>query len=263
MVRQFRKHIVKGGIVMAKFVVASEQYYGITGQLLEIQRQLRLKGGSPINPEYLKYTLQDIIEPGYGNKKGAGLYEFPRTFSAGVLKEIFAPFLTETFTQWYNKETAEKMEQKLSLIKPEDIDWEALKNDIDIDKAKFGEYSLNPETQGLNFESFPLGKIKVLEFKEFGGKPRAELAKHLAENYADKYHIPGIEYWRYIIENPDKAPASLKDGNYHYFFGSTLRSRDGHANVPLTAWDGGRFARNAFWLDYDWYSDDRVVLLEK
>jgi hypothetical protein len=47
---------------MAKFNVTGEQHFGISGQILEIQRQIRLKGGSPIDPELVQLALQDIIE---------------------------------------------------------------------------------------------------------------------------------------------------------------------------------------------------------
>ncbi len=45
-----------------KFDVTGEQHFSITGQMLEIQRQLRLKSGSPLDPEKLKTALQNIIE---------------------------------------------------------------------------------------------------------------------------------------------------------------------------------------------------------
>jgi hypothetical protein len=47
---------------MAKFKVAGDQYFGITGQILEIQRQIRQLGGSPIDPNLVSLSLQDIIE---------------------------------------------------------------------------------------------------------------------------------------------------------------------------------------------------------
>jgi hypothetical protein len=47
---------------MAKFNVAGEKHFSITGQLLEIQRQIRQKGGSPLDPDLLELALQDIIE---------------------------------------------------------------------------------------------------------------------------------------------------------------------------------------------------------
>lgn len=177
------------------------------------------------------------------------------------IKSTFTPFLTETFTKWYNKETAEKVEQKPAVIIPADIDWQTLKDDVDV--AKFGEYTLNPDTMSINWENIPQEKIKTFDFKEFVGKPRAELAKHIVENYSDKYYIPGIEYWKYIIENPDKAREDLKDGRYYYFFGSLLRNQDGSTSVPCTDWFDSQFNRNARRLDYDWDSGNRVVLLEK
>lgn len=56
------KFFFKKNIVMAKFDVTGEQHFSITGQMLEIQRQLRLKSGSPLDPEKLKIALQNIIE---------------------------------------------------------------------------------------------------------------------------------------------------------------------------------------------------------
>ena len=47
---------------MAKYNVTGDQHFGITGRVLEIQRQIRLKGGSPIDPELVALALQDIIE---------------------------------------------------------------------------------------------------------------------------------------------------------------------------------------------------------
>lgn len=88
---------------MAKFIVTSEQHYRITGQLLEIQRQLRTKGGSPINPEYLKEVLQGIIEPGYGNKKEEICTETkmfdPRAYfkDRDSLKDCYGLQMTDSF----------------------------------------------------------------------------------------------------------------------------------------------------------------------
>ncbi|MFA4942416.1 MAG: hypothetical protein WC564_02145 [Patescibacteria group bacterium] len=45
-----------------KFNVTGEQYFGITGQVLEIIKQLRQKGGSPLNPHLVKMALQEIVE---------------------------------------------------------------------------------------------------------------------------------------------------------------------------------------------------------
>ena len=51
---------------MAKFIVTGDQHFDITGQMLEIQRQISQKGGSPIDPKLVTQNLQNIIE---GNMK--------------------------------------------------------------------------------------------------------------------------------------------------------------------------------------------------
>ncbi len=56
-------------IVMAKYTVAGNQYFDIDGQILEIKRQLRHKGGSPIDPELVSLAFQDIIEGKFGDIK--------------------------------------------------------------------------------------------------------------------------------------------------------------------------------------------------
>lgn len=53
---------------MAKFIVTGDQHFGITGQMLEIQRQIRLKSGSPIDPELAIYALQEIIEGKFSDR---------------------------------------------------------------------------------------------------------------------------------------------------------------------------------------------------
>ncbi|MFA6132048.1 MAG: hypothetical protein WC702_03235 [Patescibacteria group bacterium] len=51
----------KGRFVMAP-IVTGEQYYDLDGQLTEIKRQLRQRGGYPFSPAQLSLALQAIIE---------------------------------------------------------------------------------------------------------------------------------------------------------------------------------------------------------
>lgn len=50
-----------------KIIVTGDQYYGIDGKMLEIKRQLRLKGGSSLDPELVDSALQNIIEGRFSN----------------------------------------------------------------------------------------------------------------------------------------------------------------------------------------------------
>ncbi|MFA6404745.1 MAG: hypothetical protein WCW03_01980, partial [Candidatus Paceibacterota bacterium] len=79
---------------------------------------------------------------------------------------------------------------------------------------------------------------------------------------SDKYKIPGIEYWKFMLENPDKVRDQLKDGNYYFNFGSLVRRSDGLWCMPYARWNVAGWRRNTDWLDDEWDSGYRVVLLE-
>lgn len=46
-----------------RYFVSDGQQNSITGQMLEILRQLRMDKGSTLDPEKVKETLQEIIDP--------------------------------------------------------------------------------------------------------------------------------------------------------------------------------------------------------
>lgn len=184
-----------------------------------------------------------------------------------TVKENFGGFLKRSYKESWNgtDEQVIKAGEKPEIKIPGSIDWEATAGDVDA--SKFGEFTINPDTAGIQWETIPPEKIKVFEFAEFQGKKRWELAKYITTQWPDrdKYHIPGIEYWKYVFENPDKAPDSLKDGNWHYFFGTIFRNSDGYWLVPIVYWDDSpsKFKRFGPWLANGWGSSSRVVLLEK
>jgi hypothetical protein len=174
-------------------------------------------------------------------------------------KELNA-FMAETLVIWYGKADAEKAKIKMSSDPLAKMDYKTmLKND----SSKFGEYTINPETAGMNHkEKEPKVKILNEELKQFIGEPRSEVIKFVVENYgADK--ILGLEYEKYLLENPDKVPEDLKDGNWYYFMGSTLRDQNGNADVPCVNWLGSKLSRDARTLSDQWSECDRVLLLEK
>lgn len=186
--------------------------------------------------------------------------------SAEAAKTELKDFLGGTYKLWYSntdQATIDAAAERIpEFMRPNDIDWAAKKADTDI--SKFGEYTLNPETSGIDWESVPPEKIKIEKLPdELNGRSLAEVARYILDTYSSRYHLPGIEYWKYIIEHPDKAPDISKDGNYYFFFGSMLRYANGSWSVPFADWDGSRFRRGADWLGLGWHSGYRVVLLEK
>jgi len=172
-------------------------------------------------------------------------------------------FLLATFKSWgVNQDKLDTLHFSPELVLPEDLDYSTKKTDID--ETKFGEYTLNPETYTLDYDSIPEDKIKIITLPNtLNGKPLDEIANHILQTYPN-HKIPGLDYYQYILENPSKAPGSLKDSNFnfHFFFGSLFRGSGGRWGVPSVRWYGSRFSRDGYWLGRSWNVNYRVVLLE-
>ncbi len=173
-------------------------------------------------------------------------------------KELNA-FMAETYVIWYGKKDEEKANISMRVTPLGGMDYEQLKI---ANPPLFGQYTMNPETTGINYKEKNL-KIKIADMKELAGSSRSEVAKAVVGQYGTEYHIPGLEYEKYLLDNPDKVPAELKDGNWYYFFGSTLRARFGGSDLPYVSFDDGKLNRHARWLDGKWNFNDHVILLEK
>lgn len=174
-----------------------------------------------------------------------------------ALKAQNEAFIAKAFQGWYSND-ANKAKQEVVVVTPETQDYKALSQDTKA--AEFGKYTLNPETQGLDFEQ---ARVLIPDLSQFNGKPLHEVMKHVADTYGATHHIPGIEYWKWIDENPGKIPQNMKDGNYYFFPGSVLRGGGGLWGVPYGRWGGSQWGRDASWLRGGWDSGCRIVLLEK
>ena len=175
-----------------------------------------------------------------------------------ALQQTNEQFILNTFETWYNKQDAAKAKQEAILIAPESQDHKALSKSTE--PAEFGKYTLNPETQHLDFEQL---KTFIPDLSKFNGKPLHEVIQHVMDTYSNTHYVPGIEYWKWLCENPGKSPPNLKDGNWYFFPGSVLRGRDGRWSVSDADWSGSEWNRNALWLTSAWNDNCRVVLLEK
>src|SRR3989344_4282426 len=174
---------------------------------------------------------------------------------------VFNTFLLETYKGWgVKQDKLDTLNFSPELVLPQDLGYTAKKDDTD--ESKYGEYTLNPDTLSLDYDSIPQDKIKILTLPDtLNNQPLDQVANYILQTYPN-YHIPGLEYYKYIIQNPTKAPQALKDGNWHFFFGSLFRPSGGHWFVPAARWDGFSFYRGGFWLVNGWYSACRVVALE-
>ncbi len=175
------------------------------------------------------------------------------------MRKEFDAFIKETLVIWYGEKDAGRAKISMHASPLAGMDYEGLREP---DASLFGQYTINPETAGMNHkEKEP--KIKILDMKEFVGEPRSKVVKAVVERYGGQYHIPGLEYEKHLLENPDKVPKELKDGNCYYFMGSTLRVQGGRAGVPCVRWGSGWLGRDARRLGGQWDEDGRVLLLER
>lgn len=227
---------------------------------------------NPLNPtNHQLFTVPaDEFKASYRPLTPAELAELGEATSVAIAEEVKTgpeAFLKETFEKW-DKDSAPKAKITTEVISPADQDWSALETDID--PTKFGEMTLNPETQALDFET---AKVFIPDLSAFNGQKLSAVAEHLVSTYGDKYYLPGIEYWQWLCnhdsltdlpegEEFEALKQNLTD-NYCFFFGSTLRNSNGHWSVPCVRWGGSEWRRGAYWLAGDWDSDCRVVLLEK
>ena len=148
------------------------------------------------------------------------------------------------------------------LINLDELHVEALPQDLP-EKIEVDIANLVKLDDAIKVADLPVSdKIKILTLPDtLNNQPLDQVANYILQTYPN-YHIPGLEYCKYIIQNPTKAPQALKDGNWHFFFGSLFRHSGGHWFVPYVRWGGSSFRRNGDWLAYSWHSDCRVVALE-
>ena len=179
------------------------------------------------------------------------------------LKTLHTPYLKAVFKGWnINQATIDTAKIEPTLTSPTGLDYAQKK--ADIDPTKFGEYTMNPDTAGINWETIPPEKIKSIDLgPTWVGKPLDQVAKHIIDTYSTTHHIPGLEYWQYLSEHQGKIPPHLNDGKWQFFFGSLLRDSDGIWSVPSAGLFAGEWERDANWLDDDWGAGYRVVLLER
>lgn len=209
----------------------------------------------------MQNKIRNFVERAKGMRKQLDSGEdIPQMPDEEELTQATSPFMLDTFENSWSWDIT-NLTPEGHVIAPQAQSYEVLSQDVDATKR--GEYTLNPETQGLDFEKL---NAFVPDLSALEGKPIHEVMQYVADTYGATHHIPGIEYWKWLCENPTKNPsgANIKDtSRWFYFPGSTLRGKDGNWLVPFARWYGSKWNRSVNWLANDWDSDCRVVLLEK
>lgn len=208
----------------------------------------------------LQNKIRNFVERAEGMRRQLDSgEEIPQMPDDEELAKTTTPFMLKTFKDSWGWDVT-NLTPEGRVVTPQTQNYKALSQDTDASKR--GEYILNPETQGLDFETL---RAFVPDLSALNGKPVHEVIQHVVDIYGGQYHIPGIEYWKWLCENPGKNPPgpNMKDGKYYFFPGSVLRGEGGDWDIPCAFWNGSEWDRNAGWLALDWNSRYRVVLLEK
>lgn len=180
----------------------------------------------------------------------------------GKLEDINS-FLLETFDQFWGYAPGQLNSARRNLIPemvlPQNMNWDQRKRDID--PSKSGQYTLNPETQDIDFEN---ARVFIPDCGDLQDLSISKVAEYVNNTYAGRFLIPGIEYLRFISRNPSKAPQEKYISRWYVYFGSILRYQDGEWCVPCLGWASSSLLdRGGFRLGLYWRYGARVVLLEK
>lgn len=182
-------------------------------------------------------------------------------------------FWKDTYKTWRSRPDTSQMQFTPEFKSPKEINFKDLAEQPK-DTKEFGKYLTNPETVLLDYESLgepiifnpntDVGYQSWLQKNNRGGTV-ASMMDYIHETYAEDHHIPGIEYQKYLFENQEKIPASLKDTNWYRFPGSAFRGSDGDWWSLSGRWDeGGEWLRSGSGgMRYGWNSRDRVALFKK
>ncbi len=144
------------------------------------------------------------------------------------------------------------------------IPYETLSNNHDT--KNFGKYEHGTEFYDTNI--LENAKVEVKDFADMLEQPRFEVFKE-AQKYIESEKakgrnlvMPGFDYWKYLLENPGKAPQSMKDGKCYFMGNAALCNVKGAWSIPCVNWYGSKFDWHSPWLDNELRPFERVVFLE-
>ncbi len=203
------------------------------------------------------------------------------------------------FFGYMKKGITEKLRYNAEFKNPKDI---KLKNYLGIIKSTTGDYTLNPETFSLEYEKlgdpYIFDPEKDKDFQEYRHNSFLERMKddedyykvreeqgeihyvmeYVFKKYSDMYHIPGLEYQKYLFDlsekgDLDKIPEALKDSSTYYCLGSLTdepgnNSEEGHWCAPAGSFGKGadrkeRWYYSPSWIKGNFPTNGRVLLFKK
>jgi seryl-tRNA synthetase len=147
------------------------------------------------------------------------------------------------------------------LKNPTTLDWNEFIKKSTEQSMTPGEFTLNPETLNLDFDTItPV----VINKPEWQGKKLGEIMAEVIRDYSATHYIPGYDYIEWLNKNPDKHYDILDKTNYFYAPATVIGNDSGSVRVPCTRWGVGRWDRGGRSVGGGWMiSRDRVLLLPR
>jgi hypothetical protein len=168
----------------------------------------------------------------------------------------------------YHKLTPAKVPLTPIIKKATDIEFSKITTDIMADKV--GEYTINPDLNGVDFSSIAPEKIKAINLDNMNGKPLYEVAEHVVKNYGATHYIPDLRFIKWVLFDLSKKDQKIKsaykhiiDGSENFIFGSIVRGPKGIWRVPEIQ---HTHTLQAFSSDYAWKGESwewRAIVIEK
>ncbi|MEZ4103038.1 MAG: hypothetical protein R3B55_00475 [Candidatus Paceibacterota bacterium] len=187
-------------------------------------------------------------------------------------KIVFEKEMKVFLENYFKNKSSDISKLKIEALWQEDLDFRDLYDQEEM-KEEFGKYIVNPESALLDYES--LGEPEIFnpnrdQFfkdwleKEGRQKNISSVMDYVQKTYKNTHHLPGIEYQKYLFENKDKIPESLKDGYDSYMPSASLRDSYGDWNALYGTWSEREgWVCQDYYIAYDWGPSFRVVLFKK
>lgn len=189
----------------------------------------------------------------------------------------------KTIEKFFDQEYKTNFLHTSTFVYPTDLDYRGKSQEpsqsLKTTKGPFDVVlTLNPETQDLDFEHmqvkiFDLRKIKYqqdfdmrLAIKWYSECLEVwQVCEYVTKKYSDEYYIPGLEYWKWLLDNPQKKPKEFTPVGLYLLPGSAYKINNTLWHIPSFHLSNDMTGSKDpwAWLTREFYYWECIVLLKR